>query len=100
MPSITIEIPIKEIWLNDDDFDGYDTIEFEYEYDEKVLHKVLIEFFADNYSISLETATKIANDFELYDYLLDDYDNGSLLERLQEELYDEALEYYNNNYRK
>lgn len=98
MPSITIKIPIKEIWLNEDDFDGYEVIEFEYEYDVEVLHRVLIEFFADEYSISLEKATEIANDFDLWDYLLHYFDNGNLLDRLQQELYYEALEYYNNNY--
>jgi hypothetical protein len=99
MPKINIEVPVAEIWLTEDDFDGYDTVEIDYEYDYSVLKRILAEFFADDYSISIEIAAKIATDFDLYDSLLDYYDNGSLLERLRDELYDEACKYYRENYK-
>lgn len=97
MPNITFNFPVAEIWLSEDDFDGYETEEFEYEYDIDILQEELIKAFADDYGISIEVAKKIAEDFDLYDSLEDSY-YDDIEDSIRDRLYDDAYEAYTDCY--
>lgn len=93
MPTITFEFPVKEIYLNEDDFDGYETESFEYEYDSKVLHEVLVKLFSEQFDISTKDSEHIISELDLWE-LLEYYYEGVLEETLKEVLYDDAYELY------
>jgi hypothetical protein len=93
MPTITFEFPVKEIYLNEDDFDGYETESFEYEYDSEVLYEVLVKLFSKQFDISTKDSEHIISELDLFD-VLEDYYKEELEETLKEVLYDDAYELY------
>ena len=93
MRSIIFEFPIAEIWLSPEDFDGYETEEFEYDYDNQIFYDVAASCFSEDYGIDKDIAKRIIGDFDLWDSIEEEY--GSKIEDiLKEQLYDEAYEAY------
>lgn len=91
MPSIRFEFPIAEVWLSDEDFDGYDVEIFEYDYDYKLLQEEIITCFCDEYKVTKAAASEIISDYDLWDELEERYEYD-IEEALHEKLYDEAYE--------
>lgn len=93
MPVIYFEFPVKEIWLSPDDFDGYDTESYEYEYDYSILQEEIVNLLVNDYAMNVKHAHTLCSDLDLWD-ILEDYYEDVLDDILKERLYDEAYEEY------
>lgn len=69
----------------------FDTEQYEYEVSTKKVNKVLAELFSDKYDIKTEVAEKIANDFDLWDLLEQDFED-ELDDYIREMYYKDARE--------
>ena len=92
MPTIRFEFPVAEIWLSEDDFDGYETESFDYEYDSEILHEELLVCFMDEYNLpNKDMAKSICDDYDLWDSLEEQY-GFDVEDAIRDRLYDEAYE--------
>lgn len=96
MPTVKIKIPVHEIWLSTDDFDGYDCEEYDYEYDLDILHEEILECFINEYKVSIDTANAIIEDEDLWDLYEERYEE-EINDSLQERLYEAAYEEWSNH---
>ena len=94
MKTIRFEFPIALHTYNDEDYYDYD--DYDYEISTEKVNKVLAELFADKYNIPTKTAEKIANDFDMYDLLEDEF-SDDLEDVLKEMYYMEAWKHYEKN---
>lgn len=89
MPYITIQIETKLI----SEEEGYETEDFEYEYDYDILKKEIINEFSLEYDLDLEKSKKIIEDLDLYDILEERYEY-EIEETLKDKLYRKACRAY------
>jgi hypothetical protein len=89
MRTIIFEFPIAEIHLSSEDFDGYETEEFEYDYDSQIFYDAAASCFSEDYGIDKDSARRIIEDFDLWDAIEDQY-GLEIEETIKEQLYDEA----------
>lgn len=91
---ITVQIRTQEILLPNGNSDGYETVDFSWEFPEELLKKELVESFASDYNIPEEEASRIVEDYDLWDNLEADYIDSDIKDILADKYYPLAEEAY------
>lgn len=81
------DIPVSELWLNNEDFDGYNTIEYEIDDDE--IEKEILNLISEEYS---KETIDFIKEWDIFEW-------GNTLENMKEYYIYELTEYAKEKYK-
>ena len=92
MPVLIYHFEGKPIYLNLDNFDGYDSEYYEYDVDIDEWYDFITDMFTKEYKLEKQTARNILDDCDLWDIYEERYETDA-----EDYFYDKAYEEWSNN---
>lgn len=93
MPSIIINIPVREIILSNGEHDGYETEPYEYEYSWHERAKIIVDAISQDYKLDRDLVRDLITDLDLWDHI-DDYYKECIDDIIRDKFKSEAIKEY------